>query len=73
MKYVVASLGAVFIATGAMVGLLGVSALIFPAIYKTKTSLVVVYAVVIPLALLAAYGSFRGTLKVYSKNEKNED
>jgi hypothetical protein len=69
MKYVTATLGSLFVAFGALVAILAVPVVVYPAIYHTITGLAIMYAVAIPLALLAGYLSFRATLKVYSTEQ----
>jgi hypothetical protein len=70
MKYVTASIGAIFIFFGASIGMLFFPSLMIPKLFETKPGIILAYCVAIPLALIAAYISFRATLKVYAKKKE---
>jgi hypothetical protein len=67
MKYVFATICAILIFVGALAGILFFSFKIYPAIYDSTAGLVSMYVLGVPLAILAAYSSFRATVRTYSK------
>jgi hypothetical protein len=69
MKYVTAIIGAILVFFGATIGMLFLPSLLIPKLFQTVPGLIAAYCVAIPLALVAAYFSFRATLKVYAKDK----
>jgi hypothetical protein len=69
MKWVVASVGGLLITGGAFLAIMLIPAVAFPAVYESMVGLVAMYAIGVPLALLAGVSSFRATLRQYTKEK----
>jgi hypothetical protein len=67
VKYVVAALGAILVFCGAFLAIMLLPVAFFPVIYQSLVGVVLMYVVSIPLSILAAYSSFRGTLRYYAR------
>jgi hypothetical protein len=67
LKYIVATVGALLVTFGAFVAIMLAPTVLFPTVYESKAGLVVLYMIGIVLALSAGVGSFRSTLRVYSR------
>lgn len=67
MRYVVATIGALFVFCGGVLAIMALPLVLFPVIYEHAAGVIVMYAVGIPLAAFGAVLSFRATLRVYQK------
>ncbi len=70
-KYVVATIGAVFVFLGTLAAILFLPTLFIPRLYENMAYVIGLYVIGSILGLLAAISSFWATLRVYSRPKEN--
>lgn len=73
MRWVVAAMGALIVTIGAFLAIMLIPVVAFPAVYHSTAGLVIMYAVGVPLAIIAGVFSFRATLRQYAKKPKTPE